>query len=305
MKERFEGESGAANLEDSLLRQKFVQGDPGLAERLRRSGKVVEFANDEPFIHQGATDTDVYLLLAGKAQVFVNRRLVGVRTAGEAIGEMVAVNSALTRTATVKADGTLVALKVSASDFIKAGEASPKFWQHIARTTGERLADREKFLRPSNDIPRMFIASSVQGIPLARAIEAGLKHERDVEVVPWFAQGVFGPSRSPIDSLLRQVDSCDFALFIFGPDDRIAVAETEMQAPRDNVIFELGLFMGRLGPDRTFIVCQNASQLKVPTDLLGVTPIEYVVKPADAAPKQYVGPVCSEILDAIRDRGVL
>jgi CRP/FNR family cyclic AMP-dependent transcriptional regulator len=303
VKERFEGPEGVAYLLEALRRQRVVQGDNELAERLRNAGQLVEFANDEQFITQGNTDTDVFMLLAGRVQVFVNRRQVGVRVAGEAVGEMVAVNLALTRTASVKSDGISVALKIPAARFAEAGSGSPTFWKHIAVITGERLAEREKFLRPSNDLPVMFVASSVRSLPIAEAIEYRLKHE-DLRVTLWTQQGVFGPTRTPVDSLFKVVNECDYAAFIFGPDDTIGSGEATMLAPRDNVVFELGLFMSRLGKERVFIVKDNTLDLKIPTDLLGVTMIDYVPKPPGAQPREFIGPVCTDIVSVIRDKWV-
>jgi hypothetical protein len=52
-----------------------------------------------------------------------------------------------------------------------------------------------------------------------------------------------------------------------------AAAAPAQASPRDNVVFEAGLFGGVLGMRRTFIL--HASGAKLPTDLLGLTCVRY------------------------------
>jgi CRP/FNR family transcriptional regulator, cyclic AMP receptor protein len=46
-------------------------------------------------------------------------------------------------------------------------------------------------------------------------------------------------------------------------------------SPRDNVIFELGLFMGALSRERTLVLVPKGMDFKVPSDLLGMTHIPH------------------------------
>ena len=84
--------------------------------------------------------------------------------------------------------------------------------------------------------------------------------------------------------------------FVFGQDDWTSKGaapdpEAGQAAPRDNVVFEAGLFGGAIGMRRTFIL--HARGAKLPTDLLGMTSIRYdpdttpVDRPSDrpAAPQ--------------------
>jgi len=73
-------------------------------------------------------------------------------------------------------------------------------------------------------------------------------------------------------------------------------------APRDNVVFELGLFMGGLGRHRTFLVKPKGLTLKVPTDLLGVTPIEYADGPKKTLANR-IAPACKELRRLITRTG--
>jgi len=44
----------------------------------------------------------------------------------------------------------------------------------------------------------------------------------------------------------------------------------------DNVLFEYGLFLGRVGLDRAFVIAQK--EAKIPTDLLGITNTRYEIE---------------------------
>ncbi len=74
--------------------------------------------------------------------------------------------------------------------------------------------------------------------------------------------------------LTREVD---FAAFVFAQDDWTSnpsdATATGQASPRDNVVFEAGLFGGALGMRRTFIL--HAKGAKLPTDLLGMTSVRY------------------------------
>jgi CRP/FNR family cyclic AMP-dependent transcriptional regulator len=99
------------------------------------------------------------------------------------------------------------------------------------------------------------------------------------------------------------VDEADFAALVFGPDDKVMSRKIEEMAPRDNVVFELGLFMGDLKRERTFIVKEHKADIKIPSDLLGLTPITYVHhEPAPLA--SAVGPVALDIMKRVQALGV-
>src|SRR5437868_2774256 len=94
---------------------------------------------------------------------------------------------------------------------------------------------------------RVFIGSSATGESIARAIEQNLNHSSETYLWPH----MFPPGKSNLESLVEAAATLDFAALVLTPDDLTESKGTTMNSPRDNVLFELGLFMGRLGRERT------------------------------------------------------
>lgn len=125
----------------------------------------------------------------------------------------------------------------------------------------------------SNSVrPSIFIGSSVEGLPYAKALQVNLDHS--LEVTIW-SQGVFGLSGGTLEELVRKLENMDFAALLVTPDDLVTSREKESQAPRDNVLLELGLCIGTLGRERSFLVYDRSADLKLPTDLAGITPATF------------------------------
>ena len=135
--------------------------------------------------------------------------------------------------------------------------------------------------------PRIFLGSSGQQEKLLQALTRGLQDIADVE--PWTT--VFNPGVSTLDRLVELTREVDFAAFVFAQDDWTTKGASPDTAsgeasPRDNVVFEAGLFGGVLGMRRTFILHANGA--KLPTDLLGLTSVRYDPRhhPGDGARDQ-------------------
>ncbi len=141
--------------------------------------------------------------------------------------------------------------------------------------------------------PRMFIASSSENLDVAYAIQENLEH--DAETTVW-SQGVFEPSQYTLDSLINVLDEFDFATFVFSPDDITRIRGEEHKTTRDNIIFELGLFISRLRVERCFIVVPSGiSDFHFPTDILGLTPVKYEPDRQDKNLNAALGPACNKI----------
>jgi HAD superfamily hydrolase (TIGR01509 family) len=149
--------------------------------------------------------------------------------------------------------------------------------------------------------PRLFIGSSVESIEIAYAVQDNLQHH--VEATVW-DQGIFELSRFALESLLSALDSCNFGVFVFSPDDVLKLRGEEHRVIRDNIIFELGLFIGRLGRDRSFVIMTNKSyDTHLPTDLLGVNLATFDPDREDHNLLAALGPACHRILRQLRRVG--
>ena len=139
----------------------------------------------------------------------------------------------------------------------------------------------------------LFIGSSSEGLSTAQAIKK--KFDAEMDVTLW-NEGVFKMNASYLESLLRASNSFDFAILVFTPDDLVTSRSQTQSVPRDNVIFEHGLFLGRLGPNRAFIVCEETT--KVLSDYAGITIATYRKREGGSV-LAAVGSACNRIRTAI------
>ena len=152
-----------------------------------------------------------------------------------------------------------------------------------------------------NQTPRLFIASAVESLNVADAVNLNLDH--DAEVTVW--KHGFEISSDNISSLLDRARASDFAVFIFTPDDVSSIRRQEKAVVRDNVLFELSLFVGSIGKDRCFIVKPRDADLHIPTDLLGLTPADYEANRSDNNLAAAVNAACTLIRERVASLGML
>jgi hypothetical protein len=129
--------------------------------------------------------------------------------------------------------------------------------------------------------PTVFIGSSRAAMPYANRVRRGLARSTKAKV--W--SSAFQPGQWTLQVILDHASRSDFGVFVLAPDDAAVIKGTRQSTVRDNVLFESGVFMGKLGPRRTFLLwpAEVAEGLRLPSDLEGLTLVTYDPKNLDQA----------------------
>lgn len=152
-------------------------------------------------------------------------------------------------------------------------------------------------------LPELFIASSTEGLSVAYDLQEAL--EFDCHATVW-KQGVFEPNRTILENLLLRLKTPQYALFVFTPDDALLMRGEAHRVTRDNVVFEMGLFIGAFGLARCMhILPRGSSGIHLPSDILGLTALDYPTDRPDGNRLAALGPACNRIRRRLREHGNL
>lgn len=150
----------------------------------------------------------------------------------------------------------------------------------------------------SKEQPKIFIGSSIEGLPVAYGVQENLEHDALCQV---WDQGIFELTGNALDNLLEATKKYDFAIFIFQPDDIAKIRNEEYKVVRDNIIFELGLFISKLGKHKVFfLVPRGEKSLHLPSDLLGIAPGHYTPATDEKELLGALGPFCNKVRRQIK-----
>jgi CRP/FNR family transcriptional regulator, cyclic AMP receptor protein len=298
--ERFEDKS---DLVAALLRQQVIANDRAIADDVAQVGELLEFEPGQQLIEQGRADRVIYFLLAGEARVIVNGVRMHTRGAGVSVGEMSALNSTLARSATIEAEKETAAWRITHARLEEVADRHPQLWKRLAVDLAGRLEQRNSYVNRANVEPRLFMICSGEALDIAKCIRIGLKHVTR-QIVIWSDEQIFESGSYPLEALEKEVNQADFAIALAEPDDIIRSRDRTQATVRDNVIFELGFFMSRLGRARSLLLVPRGTDVRLPSDFKGLTPIGYSkVGPGDEMPV-ILGPTIDEIGNIIKKKGV-
>lgn len=117
---------------------------------------------------------------------------------------------------------------------------------------------------------RIFIGCSTEELKTTELVKAILDIYFDVVI--WnenlWEKSVFKLNSNFLHDLLKAPLKFDFGILIGTPDDKVISRGEELMQARDNIMFELGLFIGRLGIDKcAYLVSKDVKEM---SDLSGI-----------------------------------
>ena len=203
-------------------------------------------------------------------------------------------------------DGKLVVTRLAQNGEVVAEEASvQQVSQFVASSTDARhtpdhtvpeLGGLTVGAKRVPSRPRVFVGSSAEGLSVAKALQRAFDHAFQTTI---WNQGIFGPGGLGLSSLLDATRQFDFAVFVVDQADTLVTRAELKNVARDNVIFELGLFLGSLGPDRCFVVFDRTRPPDLPSDLNGLNAATYQMHD-DGNLDSSLGAASSQIEERIR-----
>lgn len=300
MLERFIGGEGKDLRIESFCAQTIVRGDVQLAEALAEAAEMIEVDAGGTLIEQNGEDDDIYFIFSGSFSVQINGRQHAVRGRGDHVGEMAAIEPTQRRSASAVAEDRSLVAKLTASQFATIAKTYPDLYRQIARSLSRRLLERNKHVGTFREKVRVFIISSAEALPIARLVRNAFEHDPFITTI--WTDGVFRVANYTLTSLEAEIDESDFAVAIAHADDLTESRNKDWPSPRDNVVFELGLFMGRLGRQRAILMEPREEKVKLPSDLSGITTIPYRFENGRDAAAQ-IAPACDKLRQHILELG--
>lgn len=144
--------------------------------------------------------------------------------------------------------------------------------------------------------PTLFIGSSREGLPVAELVKKHLSDFADCKI---WNEGVFDYGKSYFETLMELLSFFEYGVMVGTADDFVISRKEKQMETRDNVLFELGLFLGRLGREKVFFLKEKGA--KTPSDLLGISLPEFSAKDAPDLESQ-VKERCERIKEQIANR---
>lgn len=281
------GKLGTAFVGDRLRRavreQHLVEYDADLADALIGVGDKVVCPAGSVLYEAGSPCLGVYFILHGRLELLRQGNQMSQMVAGDQVGTWPVLYSDPTYDVTARAMVDSVFLHVGEQEFRATADRFPALWERLARTQADRLKKMNELFLPTNRVPRLLVGSATKHLSIARSLKGLIRKEQSIDIDVELWTEVFPPGQSYLESLTFGLDDWDFAAFYMTPDDQVISQDRDdaRPAPRDNIIFEAGLCMGRLGRKRTFLISpREPKDLKIPSDLAGIERLIYV-KQAD------------------------
>lgn len=269
----------ATRLEEAIGEQEMVVYDRALANALAQAGQQLDTRAGEVIYKEGDAMRGVFFVLRGTISLSQNGNVLQILHDKQEFGIWPLVFPDPTYKVTATSVVPTLLLHVNEQSFTHIVEKYPQVWKNLVRTEARRLMILDRLFLPQNDPIKVFVGSSRESLSYARKLkncfqEHARKSTTKIMVEVWTE--IFGNMKYPLETLTERLDDWDFAVLLWAPDDWTESRKRNAPAPRDNVILEAGLSIGRLGRDRTFVLVPRARvELKIPSDVKQISLMEY------------------------------
>ncbi len=300
-------EKGRLNLVKSLKEQTLLRNLENINAIISEIIKCIEVitlsSGEEIHGENDLAKNYLYFIFIGECRGLKNNNEVALLPAGEFFGEFPILDPTTPYNITAQAYGDSCFGKISELDLDALGKKYPEIWLNMAQILAKRLRDQnDKFYsKPLNEVPRLFIGSSTESLKVAKCLKRLLKSEKlNPEI--WNEKTFQKLGTSYLDRLEVAVDKFDFAIFIFNNDDDLKSRMNIEKTTRDNVLFELGMFLGRLSGKRTYILWPEDLDVRILSDFSGIIVAKYKSKTVDL--EAALMPAATQILNSIEDENI-
>jgi CRP/FNR family transcriptional regulator, cyclic AMP receptor protein len=171
LQERYEGVGGESRLLEGLKAQKLACRGADQAAWLRANGEICYASKGQVLIRQGDSDTDVFFILFGKLEIVVSGNPHQLREVGDHVGETAAQDPGQPRTATIRAAVECALWKLTDNRFREFLDTFPDSKTALSIEGDRRRTQRDAYIPPANDRPRVFIISATESLPVAKALK--------------------------------------------------------------------------------------------------------------------------------------
>jgi len=287
LKEQFAGPIRKNTRIKALLNQKLVVGNKAAAIWLEQNGRLNVWPPNAEIISQGEHTSTVYFLLAGEVTIVTSGNRHKKRHLGEHVGEMAAIEAGRPRSASVVTNIPTATLELDQSKFLQFLAEFPNASIEIAKVLAMRLRERDEHFRAVNKSPQILIISASESIQVAKGLQNALISQ-GFNAEGWWDK-TFNTSSYTLPDLVKKLSSCDFAIAIGDPVDKIVSRGTKYLSTRDNVMLEYGMAITALGLERSILLWPKQEysswrscfsrygswNIKMPSDLIGLNIISY------------------------------
>lgn len=119
---------------------------------------------------------------------------------------------------------------------------------------------------------RCFLGYAGKAADIAKGMKGYLKeHVPYLDLVDW--KGDFTLGETLAEGIEKHSKTCQLAIFLLTKDDSVVTEDATHLSPRDNVVFEVGVFFGTVGRGHTILVVEAGVEL--PSDWDGILHIPF------------------------------